>query len=1042
MIMRLFALWAGLGLLTAQSPRTTISGSIQDLQGRPAAGARISVESLDRGTKVEIEPDRNGGFQVLQLPVGAYRVRAEAGGYLTQTQDVTLTVGEEVQIRIVLPPAGQGQQRLEVQGAVAPMRTDPSAGGQVLNQQVVSLPLDGRNYYDLSLLLPGVTPPAQGSAGSVRGDFAVSVNGGREDGNNFLLDGVYNGDPKLNGVGVTSPVDAIREFEVSTASYDASHGRNASGQISVVLKSGSNGFHGTAYEFFRNDNLDARNFFAPAGEPDPRYQRNQFGGSLGGPVVKDRTFFFVDYEGRRVNEGIARRTNVPTALERNGDFSRSPGLFAIDLFTGQPFPGNVIPANRIHPVGRNLGALYPMPNRGAQGQNYSAAPVSRDRSHTFDVRMDHQLSRGADLTARYSFGDRDFFEPYAGQTYAQIPGFGNNVPRRGQNAMVGYTQALSPAAVNELRAAFNRVAIGVFQQNQNNDLNSQVGLPNVSTRERDRGLSFVSLVGWSPLGDEFNNPQESVTNTYQIADQFTMTTGANTIKFGGEIRKLEQNAYRDVQARGLINFVGFTGNALAEMLQGFPAVTGVARLDNPQHLRTESYNLFVQFNRRVTSSFTMHLGLRYEYNDPAVDADDRANLYDPSAGNVVPVGQGSMPRAGYTADRNNLGPRAGFAWAPGEGNTVLRGGYGIYFDQSSLAPSEGLYFNQPYFDFRLFVASAQFPLTLSDPFPANYPLRIPGSAFSFQRDLRTPYTQHWNFMVQRQLGSSTVLEAGYVGTKGTKLYAARDINQPAPSPNSPNLRPNFFFDDINQLASRANSNYHSLQTTVRRRMSRGVSLIASYTLGKSIDDASGFFSSAGDANFPMDSRNVGVERARSGFDVRQRLVASYSWILPSPRGGMRFLLGGWQTHGIWTFQTGRPFTVALPSELDQSNTGRTTLGFGANDRPNLVGDPRAGGGTPERWFNPAAFALPAFGTFGNAGRNILDGPGLASLNLAVHKVFPMSESVNLQFRAEAFNALNRANFNQPEIFLGGAGFAAISSAQNPRLLQLGLKLVF
>lgn len=1042
MLMRLLVFSACAALVLAQSPRGLLTGVVEDSAGRPVLSAEVVLSRPDIGVKREVTVGKEGFFQAAQLTPGTWRVQVSASGYLAQERDVDVTVNSELQLRIVLPPATKSTQQVEVSGTVSPLHLEPSRGGPVLNQQVVSLPLDGRNYYELSLLLPGVVPPAQGSAGSVRGDFAINVNGGREDANNFLLDGVYNGDPKLNGVGITSPVDAIREFEVSTATYDAGHGRNASGQVNVVLKTGGNGFHGTAYEFLRNDNLDARNFFAPAGEPDPRYQRHQFGGTLGGPIAKDRTFFFVDYEGRRVNEGIARRTNVPTALERQGDFSQSPGLYAIDLFTGQPFPGNVIPSYRIHPVGGNLAALYPLPNRNVQGQNYSAAPVLTDRSNSFDVRFDHRFSQRADLTARYSFGDRDYFEPYAGQTYSQVPGFGNNVPRRGQNAMVGYTQVFSPSAINELRLGFNRVAIQVNQQNQNNDLNSKVGLPETATLPRQTGLTFVSAVGWSPLGDEYNNPQASVTNSYQIADQLTMTRGATTLKFGGEIRKLEQNAYRDVQVRGLINFVGYTGNALSEMLQGFPAVTGLARLDNAQHLRGESYNLFAQASHRFGRDLTLHAGIRYEFNDPPVDPEDRANLYDPATGQLVQVGTNGMPRAGYTADRNNIAPRFGFAWNPGLGKTVLRGGYGIYFDQSALAPSEGLYFNQPYFDFRLFIASQQFPLTLSDPFPANYPLRLPGSAFSFQRDLKTPYIQQWNLTAQHLIGNSTTIELAYVGSKGTKLQAARDINQAAPSPVFPNLRPDPRYDDINQLASRANSNYHSLQAMVRRRLSHGVSVLASYTYGKSIDDASGFFSSAGDPNFPMDSRNTNLDRARSGFDVRQRFVASYSWILPSPRSGWKYVLGGWQTHGIWTFQTGRPFTVALPSELDQSNTGRTSLGFGANDRPNLVGDALAGGGTPERWFNPSAFALPAYGTFGNAGRNLLDGPGLASMNIALHKIFSITEQTSLQFRAEGFNVLNRTNFNQPENFLGGAGFASITSAQNPRLLQLGLKLLF
>lgn len=1026
-------------LLSLSLDAQTLRGLIT---GRTAPSAVVKVTSVETGATRETRADAEGHFAVPSLPVGRYNVGVTAAGHEPLTQAVTLGVSQELEIEMPLVPSGQRQQ-VEVRDVASPLRTEPAAGGWIANQQIVDLPLDGRNYYELSLLLPGVVPSAQGSAGSVRGDFAVNVNGSREDGNMFLLDGVYNGDPKLNGIGLTSPVDGIREFQVSTANYDASFGRNAGGQVNVVLKSGSNNVHGAAYYFLRNDNLDARNFFAPAGQPDPRYQRSQYGFSVGGPVVKDRTFFFGDFEGRRSNEGLPRLTRVPGALERTGDFSQSGVPYVIDPFTQQPFPGNKIPSFRLDPAGRNIAALYPAPNRANPAQNYVSAPVQRDHSDNFDVRLDHRLTARDELTGRYSFSDRDLFEPFTGASFAQFPGFGSNVPRRAQNAVLGYTRVFTPALINELRLGYNRVAIGVFQQNQATDLNAQVGLPKLSSNARDYGLTHTSLIGYSPIGDEYNNPQASTSNTYQIANTMTWSRGRSLWKFGGEMRKFDQRAYRDVQSRGFLNFVGITGEALADLLLGFPYASGGAVLDNPQHLRGESYGAFAQLDHRLRDSFTLSLGLRYEFNSPPVDPNNRANVYNPLTDSLTQVGANGVPRAGYKSDRNNFGPRIGFAWSPGDRKTVLRGGYGMYFDQSSLAPSEGMYFTPPYFNFRLFVTSQYYTLTLRNPFPSDYPFQIPGSAFAFNPNIRTPYVQHWNMQAQRQLSGSTVVEVGYVGSKGTRLYMARDINQPAPGTLPFGLRPDPRFDDVNQLESSANSTWHSLQASLRRSLSQGVSLIASYTYGKSIDNASGFFPSAGDANFPQDSRNTRAEKARSNFDARQRFTAGFSWLIPCPmKSRARWILAGWQTNGIVTLQSGRPFTVALPSELDNSGTGRSSLGFGSNDRPNVVGATSLDSRTPERWFNTSAFAFPTPGTLGNAGRNILDGPGLASVNFSVMKNFNVRDAATVQVRAETFNALNRTNFNQPQNFMGGAGFGSIASAQNPRLVQLGLKVLF
>jgi hypothetical protein len=1041
-------------LAHGQTHRGSIRGTLTDSSGAPLPNLPIKLVQTETSESRVTRTGDLGEFTISALPPGPYRIEVEQTGYKKHSQLATLQVNQALRLDISLE-VGPISEELIVNAPEIALRKDSAALGTVIeNRQITNLPLDGRNFLELGLLVPGAAPAAQGSASSVRGDFAFSVNGSREDSNSFLLDGVYNFDPKLNSVGVNPPVDAIREFELLTSTYDAAFGRNGGAQVNVVLKSGSNSLHGSAYEFFRNGALDARNFFAPADQPAPKYQRNQFGFALGGPVVKNRTFFFVDYEGSRVREGITRVTNVPTLAERSGDFSQS--LFAppINPFTQQPFDGNKIPDFFISPIGKSIAALYPAPNRNVPFANFASSPISRDRNDHFDVRVNHSIARSSELAARYSFSDRDLFEPFTGPSFPAVPGFGDNVPRRGQNFLVSETHIFSPALVNEARFAFSRISAAVLQENAGTSINKQVGLPDFATNPRDLGLSFITISGFSPLGDEYNNPQQSKTDLFQVLDGASYASGKHLIKFGFDFRAVKQDAFRDVQSRGFLTFsnFAFTRNALADLLLGLPTITGGARLDNPQHLRTESYGFYVNDNFRVKPNLTLSAGLRYEFNSPPVDEFDRANLFDPAIGNLVAVGTNGVPRGGYEADKNNFAPRVGLAWTLGSrGDTVLRAGYGVYFDQSSLAPSEGLYFNSPFFDFNLFFTiQGLFTLTLDDPFPSFFPIPLPKSAFGFQRDLRTPYLQHWNVSVQHELGRSRVVELAYVGSKGTKLITARDINQPRPSPASPNFRPLPQFDDITFEESSANSNYHSLQVRFQQRLDFGLSLLSSYTWSKSIDNASSFFSSAGDPNFPQDSFNTAGERGRSNFDVRHRLSLSYGYDLPFGKG-RTFLAGdgvlptiltGWQTFGIATVQSGRPFTVALLSDIDNSNTGRSTLGFGANDRPNVVGNAELSNRSPDAWFNTSAFAFPAFGSFGDAGRNILDGPGFVNLNASLMKTTKLVEGLDLQFRAEAFNLFNHPNFNLPDNFLGSPTFGRILSAQSPRHIQFGLKLLF
>lgn len=1025
----------------AQSVRGSIVGRVTDASNKSLAGAEVKLVEEETNRERSVRAGADGRFVVTLLPPGRYRIEAELARYQKSTRMVVLLVNQEVDIEVPLLSERSSEQ-INITAEPGLIKTDSATLSTVIqNREVRNLPLDGRNFYELTLLVPGSAPAAPGSAGSDRGDFAFNINGAREDANNYLLDGVYNGDPKLNGFAVTPPVDAVREYEVLTNAYDASFGRSAGGQVNVVLQSGTNRLHGAVYEFLRNAVLDSTNYFAPKDESSPKDIRNQFGASIGGPIQKDRSFFFADYEGWRIREGITQTANVPTAAERIGDFSHS-SLVPIDLFTGSPFSGGIIPASRLDPIALAIAALYPLPNRAIPGQNFVASPTQTDRNDHFDVRLDHSLSKSSDLSFHYSFGDRDFFEPYgAPGSSASVPGYGNNIPRRSQNAMLGETHIFSPNFLNEIRLGFDRVSLKVNQQNQDNNLNEAVGLPTISTNPRDRGLTEIVVSGFSTLGDELNNPQRNTINVYQLTDSASWVRRSHLFKFGLDIRRLQQNAFADVESRGLIEFVGFTGNALAEMLQDVPSVTAIASLDNPQHPRTQSYDFFAQDTWRMRPSLTLTLGLRYEYNTPAVDPQNRASIYDPATRSIVQVGKSGIPRAGYNADRNNFAPRLGVAWTPDRArHWVLRSGYGIYYDQAALAQGQGLYFSPPYFNSQVFIQSAQFPIILENPFPSNYPLFIPTGAFTFQRNLRTPYMQQWNVSVARQVGGWGVAELSYVGTKGTKLIDNRDINQANPSPQQPNLRPVPQFADIDAYESRGSSSYNALQAKFTQRLHAGLSALASYTWSKSIDDASGFFSSAGDPNFPQDSNNTRGDRGLSNFDVRQRFTLGYSYDLNF--SSKRVLLSGWQTNGIWTFQTGRPFTVTLLPGTDNSNTGLPNIGFGVVDRPNVVGNPGISNQGVGRWFNTSAFVTPPYGSFGNAGRNILEGPGFTSVNVSVIKNTKIRESATVQFRAEIFNLLDRANFGLPDSFVGSPSFGRVLSAGTPRRIQFALKLLF
>ncbi len=1045
----LFATCAGL----AQTVDGSIGGQVTDPSGAAVPRAAITAVESSTGIEWTAQTNRSGAYLLPELPAGVYQVAARAEGFRGVVREgVRVQVGLEVVSDFELV-VGAPDETITVSADGTGMETRSATLGTVVsNAFIVDLPLNGRNFLDLAMLSAGVSPAAAGSPGTERGRFAFQAAGMRESFNSFVYDGVYAVDPVLNSFTFTPPVDAVREFRVETSNSEAGLGRNAGAQVAVELKRGGNEWHGSVYEFLRNDSLDARNFFAPADQGQPKLRRNQFGGSIGGPIRKNTTFFFADFEGMRERRGITRTTNVPTLAERNGDFSNSSLPAPINPQTQTPFPNAQLPF--LHPIGQGVASLYPLPNRNVPGQNYVASPTRSDEHDKFDIRLDQRLGDNSLLTGRYSFSDRTLLDPYAASSFSALPGYGNDIEERGQNAMLSHTQGVGVRWFNEARFGFNRIENRTFQQNTGTSLNSLVGLPDFSTRQEDLGLTFIEITGFSSLGDEYNNPQDSAIDSWQISDLVNGAVGNHQLQFGFEQRWVRGEAFRHVLSRGQMGFTNFafTQNALADLLLGLPSFTGGGVGDNDQNQRTWATSLFVQDSWRVRRSLTLTLGLRYEYNQPAYDAFDNAAIFDMESQQFVQLGVNGVPRGGYEPDKNNFAPRIGLAWSPGESRrTVVRAGYGLHYNTNSLATGQGIYFNPPFFSFQLFMPSQQNVIQIHDPWPTGGAAPVPPSATTYDRNLTTSYAQQWNFTVQREAAPGVVVSAGYNGTRGVNLLRARDINQPAPGLAQPNLRPLPFFGDINQIESAADSTYHALQLQLRTEMRSGLTGLFSYTWSRSIDNASNFFSSAGDPNFPQDSRNPGAERGRSSFDTPHRFVGSFAYDLPfgkgrrwggSAGGAGGHVISGWKLNSIITLQSGQPYSVMLPSELDNSNTGRSILGFGNGDRPNVVGDPRLSNPDPVQWINPAAFALPAFGSFGNAGRNIIQGPAFYNIDLSAVKDTSLGETTTLQFRAEFFNALNTPNFSRMNIFFGTPGFGRIGQASAGREIQFGIKLLF
>ncbi|MBV9267143.1 MAG: TonB-dependent receptor [Acidobacteriaceae bacterium] len=912
------------------------------------------------------------------------------------------------------------------------METESSDLGAVIDRRMIeNLPLNERDFLQLALLTPGVLPPVQDSALSTRGDFAMNANGGREEFNDYLLDGVDNNDPDVNTYVLQPSVDAIQEFKIETNAYSAEYGRSAGAQVNVITRSGTNDWHGFAYEYLRNRVLDARNFFD--GPDKPQLIRSQFGGGIGGPVVRDKTFLFFDYDGLRGNQGFSRLATVPTIAERSGDLSGlSP---AFDPITGQLL-GTHIPPSLISPVARKILELYPLPTNNLTIGNYLAQPVGTDALDQYNVRFDHRFNDFNQLTLRYSYGHKDIFEPYTENSITNVPGFGDYVRDRGHNALINYTRVLTPNTTNSFLLGFNRAGRTILQQNYQTNVNQLWSVSYFPDTSVDFGYPSISVSGFSSLGDLVALPIDRHTTTYQLDDTIAFVRDNHAIKIGAQFRKLELNGFVSQYPRGSISFLGaLSGSGIGDLLLGLPTFTLDAALSAPQTLRTFQSNFYAQDDWKIRPDLTLNIGLRYEYNTPPTDPTNRMEALNLATGMLSRVGTNGIPRSGFEPDYLDFAPRFGFAWNP-EKNLVIRGGYGVFYDAGMFETSSALYFNPPYFSLYTFFPSAAGLLTLQNPFPTNLGYIPPAALSTLAPDIRTPYVQDWHIDVQRSIQGLGTLSVAYAASKGTKLIRSLDLNQPSPAPGDVDARRPFQgFSNIFYTESGGDSEFNALQISFNRRLRSGLAILANYMFSKSMDDTSAYLGTIADTNFPQNSHDYHAEHAVSSFDVTHAATIAFVYQLPFRNVFIRTT----EFRSILSAYTGQPFTPLI--SFDNSNTGNTGNPFGS-DRPNVLRSPALTNPGPQKWFDTAAFSVPVPYSFGDAGRNILRGPGQFTWDIEGARRFLLTESWSLTFEAQAFNVLNRTNFDLPQLYVDQPGFGRIFSAKTPRQLQLAVRFSF
>ena len=1059
----------------AQVSSGKITGTVQDGSGGVLPGVTIVARNLGTNSTREAVTNERGQYEVAALPPGRYQIDAELTGFKRhQRGPITVQVNQETRVDVGLE-LGALEETIQVVGEGLIVQTTTSVVGNVVDQkQIVELPLSGRNFADLGLLTPGVTTRGQATSSGATGSSFV-VHGQRQDANNFQLDGVANVSLGGNTLQARPNVDAVQEFKIQTSNFSAEFGRNSGSVVTVVTKSGTNRFGGNVWEFMRHDKFQARNFFALT-DPPPLSQ-HQFGGTFGGPIVipglysgRNKSFFFGSYEGFRLERGLTRQTIVASERERSGDFGFLSRQL-IDPLTGQPFPGNQIPASRISSAAAQLLSLMPLPNipgTTARQNNFVASPSQEQNYDQYMWRFDHTISSKWNVFYRHFLQDNDQFNPYQGASPANYVGFPNVTDGRTQHATGGLNTIFSSTFLNEFRVGFSRSK----SSNSNLPLLNPVdyGVNYVRPQELIGGLGLpdITITGMSGIGNSIQGPSRSTSSEYQISNVMSKVAGSHNLKWGGEIRRGTEDPDNGFFTIGRFVFNGaYTGDSFADFLIGRASEFNYAVGRTQMIMQNWNYGVFFQDDFKVTDNLTLNLGVRWDYFSPIIDklgqtstwvVDREASPGVPQSGqaHIVLAGTEGLPEKGtYFADKNNVQPRVGFSWDVwGNGKLAVRGGGGLF--QNQLRNNLTL---QQLLSYPFYEQPVVRDTTLENPIrPVDGPPVI-GQLYTTDPNIVQPYAVVYSVGFQWQFMNSTLLEMAYVGNRAYDLLQFREMNQPifvagqTTTATKDRFRPYPGFSSVLRSTNWGKSEYNGLETTVQRRFSNGLGFQASYTLSGSEDYSSHFHSGATSRVYvlaPQDDNNIPAEWAYSDHDARHRLVISEVYELPFgpgkpwlSSGVLGHVLGNWTLASIWTWQSGFPYNV-----YDGSDRCLTAGSYTPTCRPNLVGDPILSGSerTPTRWFNTAAFQRADVGQFGNAPRNSVRGPGLVNTDLSIIKrvqLDALRRGLTLDFRAEAFNLFNHVNLGPPTNDMSSSAFGRIgTTATDAREFQLGVKVSF
>ena len=1098
--------------LYAQGVTATLSGTVQDIQGASIPGASVTVTDTATGASRKLTADGSGRFVANNLQPGPYEVKAELSGFAPKVvSGVTLNVGDVKDLPIQLTIGGVSDT-VNVSATESSIQTDTSSNGTLVdNKQVVELPLANRQFYNLALLSPAAYQPAQNSTLGFRG--GINIAGASEISNEFTVNGVYNNDIATAQPSFRPSVEVIDEFQLLTGVYPAEYGQMSGGQLTIITKSGTNQFHGSAYEFIRNQVTDAKNFFTEPNTPVPSFKQNTFGGTIGGPILKDKLFFFFGYEGQRIRQAVTALSNVPTQTQLAGTFTGTlynPNTGAkltpnaqgvVDLTTAlgnEPINWNTTAAQ----AGQLLTKIgFPAPTNTLSSSNYNFNEIRSENMNEYSGRIDYKITDKDSVNGSYNAFIDPAFEPSNALCSSLVlPKFGCYTNQISTLINATYQRIITPNLINNLTLGYQRLQQPRVQEDNTAIGSTYTGLPGgpyftSPNYANNLGLPNVAIAGYSTFGGATNLPQNRWDSHYQISDSLAWTKGAHTLTFGFETLLVRTINLITSDGRGAFSVndanivsanggshLGSTGSSLADFLLGLTYSSTMGPTAANVYMNFQSQDLFVQDDWKLRSNLTVNLGLRYELDHPVYSPNSTLSNFSLATQTYQVVGKNGLSNGLYNLDKNNFAPRVGFSYSPfNDSRTIVKGAAGVFYNMpltynqfltnGTQAPFR---FVSTYNSVASVAATSSTPASINT-IQLNAPFSIPNTAaptpctsptqsgcspslagLNIQPGYRTPYLTEWSFGVEQSLTKSMVFETTYFGSKGTKLPLSVPVNviNPATATSfTQAARPYPNYNGVTSEGTVSDSEFHSWQNSLKQSYTNGVTFILAYTWSKSIDGGGGIGTGSNSSGTVQNVYNRRADRGLSDFDVRHRLVFSPVAELPFGKG-KPFLndrlgsavFGGLQLSGIFSWQTGRPFTIT-------DSASNTSGSFEFADRPNLVADPNAAKDsatgaathTVTEWFNTAAFKLQPSHQFGNSGRNIVEGPSYTDLDLTLAKMFPITEQIHGQFRVESFNLLNHPNFFNPlstATQFGTRNFGQITQANTPRQFQFALRFLF